>query len=164
MNLKPIVLTLISAGLASMPAVGQTDPVENTHKPHPNSRTWTVYQETTGDPHVHTGQRFRIEKTGANARLVPLHAMRTDWGLAPGSKIDLSKTTGSVKRYCGEFEIHDADHTASTHTQHVVAIQYDEVGDFIAIAFAERDTGTFTQATAQCQSLTIHGGVAHAEN
>lgn len=161
----------IMAILAAIPRCGYADPVDQAFTPNSQNRVWTVYQEPTDQPHIHKGQRFRIQKQGSNIQLIPLHDLRTAWGLSAGSAIDLEKTTGANKKLCGTLEIHDGDilHDSTSsdpdaHTEHVVVISYEATTDIIAIPVEKRDAAAYPDLEDQCDELIIHGGVAHAEN
>ena len=166
-------ITVLSMAMLAVFAVvpcavhAQSDPVDKAYQPPHQSRIWWVYKEPIDQPHLKRGDRFRIQRQGSTFQFVPSHALKTDWGFPSGAPpVDLLKTTGSPKRLCGELEIHDSEHPANpdNHTKHVIAIAYDDAADLVAIATETRDAAAFPDKLHQCDSLSIHGGVAHAEN
>ena len=127
-----------------------------------SNKTWVVF-DRTGLGHMEIGDAFRILRTPAGAKLIPLTQLRQRWGMSPGEGVDLIVLPGNTELVGKPPKI--PKHQAPQHApdQHMILIKQSTKGPgMLDVEFYV--VGNGADLVEQGMNRQFHGGTAHAEN
>lgn len=144
-----VLLSWASAAFGQGPS---EDPYGNFYRGQPNSKTWTIDDVNQAGDHFEVGDRFRIVREGNALVMVPIGVMAAkNWiGATPIYRRDdlgfILCTNLAMFRHGG----------AGAQEIHVLRFELSEDGEELDIEIGDPDEGD------TCESLSQHGGSAHA--
>lgn len=136
-----------------------SDDVDRAWKGSPNTRTWVVTEVPNPEFEMKIGDAFRMEKSGYVTRFFPLATLQKSWDIEDGVSIDLEKTKGGSRKFCGKLD--KGRFAAETKTQRYIIFYPPGNGHRsyeMHIDIIQNESGI------PCEDLEIHGGMAHAQN